>query len=74
MEQGTLYSAILSIILQVGNHDDVDDGSDFMSRKMKYLCDKQSYIAELVDVESLYTDQWNMDHVWHAYEHIDMVA
>lgn len=70
MEQGTLYSAILSLILEAGG----DEYTDFMARKMKYLCDCQSDIAEVLDVETLYTDEWNMHHAWDAYQYIDMVA
>lgn len=69
MEQGTLYSAILSEIIHEGT-----DDMNATSRKMKYLCDCQSHIAEVIDVESLYTDEWNIDHVSDAYQHIDMVA
>tara|TARA_B100000035_G_C20542520_1_gene354576 strand:- start:195 stop:407 length:213 start_codon:yes stop_codon:yes gene_type:complete len=70
MEQVTLYCAILSEIINESTEDEMDSAS----RKMRYVCDCQSHIAEVIDIESLYTYEWNMDHVWDACQHIDMVA
>ena len=70
MEQGTLYSAILSLIVELGG----DTYTDCMARKMKYLSDNQSDIAEAIAVETLYTDEWNIHDVWNAYQWIDGVA
>ena len=70
MEQGTLYSAILSLIVELGG----DTFTDSMASKMKYLSDNQSDIAEAIAVETLYTDEWNIHDVWNAYQWIDGVA
>ena len=67
MKQGTLYSAISSLIVEVGG----DTYTDCMARKIKYLCDYQSDIAEVLDVATLYTDEWNIHDVWDAYQYIE---
>mgnify|MGYP003140396685 CR=1 FL=1 len=69
MEQDTLHSAILSVIIR----EDTDD-MNATSRKMKYLCDCQSQIAEAIGIESLCTEEWDNDQVMNAYNHIELVS
>ena len=66
----TLYFAILSQILDNDSHGDVNS----TPRKMKYLDDCQSQIAEAIGIESLYTEEWDDNQVMDAYNHIELVS
>ncbi len=66
----TLYSAILSQILENDSHGDMNS----TPRKMKYLDDCQSQIAEAIGTESLYTEEWDDNQVMNALNHIELVS